>query len=186
MGIDDAVTSKAFTGGEALEKRLAEMAKNLEKGASVSVGFPEGATEQDGTGTALVAFMQEFGAPGAGIPPRPFFRPMIAEKSPGWGDAVASNLKATDYDAAKALGLLGEEIANDLQDSIVSLDSPALSPVTLMLRKMFPVRSEGVQSYRDVQEARARVDAGESAGDVSTKPLIWTHQMINSIVSVVK
>lgn len=194
------MTSKSFTGGEALEKRLAEMAANLEKGAAVRVGWPgpsdpgesadgedkKGATEPNGALTAAVAFMQEFGAPRAGIPPRPFFRTMIADKSPTWGDRVAAGLKASDFDSEKALGLVGLSIAEDLQESIRDLDEPPLSAVTLMLRSLYPVRSEGVTSKRQVVEARMLVELGESPGPVSTKPLIWTHQMINSVTAVVE
>lgn len=194
------MTTKAFSGGEALTKRLAEMAADLEKGAAVRVGWPgasepgesadgedkRGATEQNGALTAAVAFLQEFGAPRAGIPPRPFFRPMVADKSPGWGDLVAAALEASGLDSAKALGMVGMEIAADLQESIRNTDSPPLSQVTLMLRSLYPVRSEGVTSKRQVVEARMLVDLGESPGDVSTKPLIWTHQMINSVTAVVE
>lgn len=192
------MTSKAFSGGEKLEAFLKGLAAKLETGGAVRVGWPgasdpgevegegeKGATYPNGTPVAAIAAIQEFGAPRVGIPPRPFFRTMIADKSSGWGEAVALNLKATDYDAAKALGRVGQGIAEQLQESIRDLDEPALSPVTLMLRSLYPVRSEGVTSKRQVVEARMLVELGESYGDVSTKPLIWTHQMINSVVAVV-
>ncbi len=193
------MTSKAFSGGEKLGEFLKQMAASLETGAAVRVGWPgasdpgeaegdgeKGATYPNGTPVATVAALQEFGAPRAGIPPRPFFRTMITDKSGGWGAAVAANLKATDYDAAKTLGIVGQGIADQLQESIRNLDEPALSPVTLMLRSLYPVRSEGVTSKRQVVEARMLVELGEQPGPVSTKPLIWTHQMINSVVAVVE
>jgi hypothetical protein len=77
--------------------------------------------------------------------------------------------------------MVGEGIAGQLQESITRLDAPALSPVTLMLRKMFPVTSGGPHSYRDVAEARTRVAAGESPGGVSTKPLVWTGDLLRGV-----
>jgi len=58
------------------------------------------------------------------IPVRSYFRSMIAEKSPLWGDQVAAILKATGYDSQKTLELLGEKIKSDLQQSIINLKEP--------------------------------------------------------------
>lgn len=54
--------------------RLTESVENLQR---VSVGVPSGKQEADGTSTALVAAVHEYGAPGAGIPERPFLRNTI-------------------------------------------------------------------------------------------------------------
>jgi len=170
-----------MSGGEGLKKRLAELAEKLSSGAEVRVGFLEGAKYDDGEPVAMVAAIQEFGAPSVGIPPRPFFRNMISEKKDGWGEAVAASLRATDFDSEKALRLVGSGIANQLQESIEETNSPPLSPVTLMLRSLYPVRSEGVTMRRQVVEARMLVELGEQPGSVNTKPLEWTHQMINSV-----
>jgi hypothetical protein len=53
-----------------------------------------------------------------------------------------------------------------------------------MLRKMFgndPSRITGAA----VGEAARRVKAGESTSGVSSKPLVWTGQLLGSIKSVV-
>jgi hypothetical protein len=118
-------------GGDKLEAALAKIAKNVTKAAAVDVGFLEDATYPDGTSVAMVAAIQEFGAPNAGIPPRPFFRGMIQEKSPQWPQAIATQLKETEYDAEKTLGRMGEGIKGQLQDAIVDFNPVPLSPVTI-------------------------------------------------------
>ena len=110
---------------------------------------------------------------------------MIREKSPTWGKELAQALKFSDYDAENALGILGETIKSELQESIRETDEPALSQITLMLRKMFPVTKTYEKTGKDVGEAAARVAEGEDTSGVSTKPLVWTGTMINSIVSQV-
>jgi len=76
-----------LTGGGKLEGFLAGIGRRLASGDAVKVGFLEGSTYPDGTPTALVAAIQNFGAPARGIPPRPFFSNMVTAKSPGWAKA---------------------------------------------------------------------------------------------------
>jgi hypothetical protein len=160
-----------FSGGDRLRKRLAEMAKKLDKGGTLRAGFLEGAKYPDGTSVPMVAAIQEFGAPAASIPPRPYFRPVIAAGSEEWGDIIAEQLPAQGYEAATVLGLVGEVIKGEIQDSIAKVDSPALSPITLMLRKMRSEDQGLVVTGAVVGEAARRVAEGESPGEVNTKPL---------------
>ncbi len=120
-----------LTGGDKLTARLAELAKSVTKSATLSVGFLEGATYPDGTSVPLVAAVQEFGAPARNIPPRPFFRLMIAEKAESWPDAVAALLETNDYDATQTLMQTGEGIKGQLQQSIKDTNSPPLAPATI-------------------------------------------------------
>ena len=122
---------KSFSGGEKLKAQLEELAKKVSKSATLRVGFLEGATYPDGTSVPMVAAIQEFGAPAKGIPPRPFFRGMIAKESKHWSDDVAAVLKSSDYDAPRALALMGEEIKGELVQSITVLTDPPLSPKTV-------------------------------------------------------
>jgi hypothetical protein len=64
-------------------------------------------------------------------PPRPFFRQMIDAKSPGWGATMAKALKSTEYDADRALGLIGEGIKGQLQQSIRDFAGVPLAPSTI-------------------------------------------------------
>jgi hypothetical protein len=70
------------------------------------------------------------------IPPRPFFRNMIAAKSREWPAAIATQLRAKDYDARAALDVVGEAIGGQLQASIKALTSPPNAPSTIQ-RKGF-------------------------------------------------
>src|SRR5690348_14910432 len=90
-----------FVGGNRLKAHLAGLAEKLGDGKVLRVGFLEGETYPDGTNVAQVAFWNEYGT--VKSPPRPFFRQMIAAKSPGWGAALAKNLTATDYNTELAL-----------------------------------------------------------------------------------
>lgn len=167
-------------GGDRFGKAMSDLAAKLKKG-EVKVGFLEAATYPNGANVPTVAAIQEFGAPRRGIPPRPYFRNMIAAKKAEWPAAIKAQLKETNYNVTLTLARVGEGISGQLRESIINTNEPPLSEVTLMLRQMFPIGSEGVQSYKDVQIARARVESGERAQGVSTKPLVWTGQMLNSI-----
>ena len=118
-------------GGTKLEAALAKISAGVTKSATLSVGFLSEATYPDGTPVALVAAVQEFGAPSRGIPPRPFFRNMIAAKSPSWPKAVGDLLVSNNYDAVKTLGQTGEGIKGQLQQSIVDTNSPPLAQSTI-------------------------------------------------------
>ncbi|HCD7173210.1 hypothetical protein [Enterobacter cloacae] len=120
-----------FSGGAALEAKLAELAEKLGDGKTLRVGFLEGATYPDGQSVPMVAAANEYGDPAMNRPPRPFFRNMIAEKSPEWPQDIAKIAEATGYDAEKMLGMMGEHIKGQLQGSIRDLMEPALSPVTI-------------------------------------------------------
>lgn len=119
----------AFKGGSALEKRLSELAAKVTKPANLSVGFMEGATEADGTSVPLVAALNEFGGPKR--PARPFFRDMIADKSPQWGDAIAALLVRNNYDATRTMEQMGAGIDGQLKQSIADFDRVPLSPKTI-------------------------------------------------------
>jgi hypothetical protein len=51
-----------LSGGEGLKRRLEEIRRNLGQGEELRLGFLEGSTYPDGTPTASVAAIQEFGA----------------------------------------------------------------------------------------------------------------------------
>lgn len=180
-----------ITGGSKAQAAIDKIVKKLSKASTLEVGFLEGATEPDGTSIPMIAAVQEFGTYNTRfpIPPRPYFRPMVAEKSPEWPERLIAALKATNYDVDRALEMLGATIKGDLQDSIAHLQDPALSEVTLMLRKM---RSEGGPDFkmglRHVYTAINRVKAGERSGlsGTAAKPLVDSGNMLNAVDFIVK
>lgn len=120
-----------FQGSKKLKAKLQEIASQTGKAKSLKVGFMADADYPDGTKVAMVAAIQNFGAPAAGIPPRPFFSNMVKAKSPKWGESLGNMLERTNFDGEKALNLMGEGIKGQLQRSINETNDPPLSPVTV-------------------------------------------------------
>jgi hypothetical protein len=118
-------------GGKKFEAKLAEMIRLVSRPATLRVGFLENARYPDGTPVAMIAAIQDFGAPSVGIPPRPFFRNMIKNKEGEWPKAIAGVLKANNYDAVKTLEITGAAIAGQLRQSIIDTNSPPLAPSTI-------------------------------------------------------
>lgn len=173
-------------GGNKLAAALKKISANASKKATLSVGFLEGSTYPDGTSLPMVAALQEFGAPKVNIPPRPFFRNMVAAKSPSWPAAVGELLKDNDFDAEKTLSQVGEGIKFQLQESIIETNEPALSPVTVMLRGMKSHDQSLVVSGKTVGEAAERVRAGLTNYGASDKVLDETGHMLDSVDFTVK
>ena len=90
------------------------------------------------------------------VPPRPFFRNMIAIEGPTWGKQMVKLMKANDNNATTAISQLGEHMASKLRQSIRNTTSPGLSQSTL--RRGGRKRKPGVD-----------------------RPLIDTGHMINSV-----
>lgn len=171
----------SVTGGQKTEIVLARIGNSLKNAEFVRVGFLENARYPDGKQVAMIAAIQEFGAPKAKIPPRPFFRNMIAAKQASWGPAAAALLKTNKYDARLTLNMIGDGIAGQLRQSIRDTMSPALSPVTIMLRKMRAQNPSLRVTRRTVWEAARRVKKGEGVAGISTKPLVDSGHLLNSI-----
>jgi hypothetical protein len=166
----------AMAGGEKLNAYLRETANKVSNPGTLRVGFLESATYDDGKPVAMIAAIQNFGAPAKGIPPRPFFSNMIAEKGPKWPEQLGQLLKANGMDAKKALAMMGEGIAGQLRQSIVDTNSPPNSPVTDLLKQRFPM---GGQTFDDVLTARRDVAAGVNAP--AGKPLVQSGHMLGSV-----
>lgn len=118
-------------GGDKLKGILEGIAAAATNAKEVRVGFLEGSTYPDGTPVAMVAAINNWGAPSRGQPPRPFFSQMVADKSPEWGPATGALLIANNYDAAKTLAQVGEAVAGQLRQSIVDFSSVPLAPSTI-------------------------------------------------------
>lgn len=178
----------AVRGGEKMTRVLNAIANKVAKGKHVDVGFfadkKYGATvhkpKQGGMPVAQVAFWNEFGT--IRSPPRPFFRQMISKNSAGWPIKLGKALKMYDYDADKALALLGVTMTIQLQDSIEAGDFAPLSPTTLRLRKLEDDEPNLVISRAVVARAYAEARAGAplASGD-RARPLLDGLVMIQSV-----
>ena len=116
-------------GGDKFAKALAEIAKQLGEPGVVRVGLLENSTAPNGDSLPLRAAMNEFGH--GTTPPRPAIRNMIAEKSPEWPDAVALNLKQTNYNIPLTLQRIGEGVKGQWKQAYLDLWTPPLSPITI-------------------------------------------------------
>jgi hypothetical protein len=100
----------------------------------VQVGFPKGANYEDGTPVAYVAAIQEFGAPAAKIPPRPFFAPAIKDNEVKWVKSIRGGIVQVTKGNMTADGVLeavGLVAVGDVQASIEAVNSPPLAPATI-------------------------------------------------------
>ncbi len=120
-----------LSGGKRMRIVLEDIQRKAGSGEFLRLGFLEGATYPNGTPVAYIAAINEFGRPDHNQPPRPFFRQMIAAKSPGWGQSMAKVLKAAGYDVDVSLARMGEGIRGQLQGSIRELTQPPLAPATV-------------------------------------------------------
>lgn len=125
------MASVEFKGGKKLTEHLHKIAERVGRAESVSVGFMKGAEYPNGTPVAYVAAIQNYGAPAAGIPPRPFFSNMVKIKSPEYGGRLGRILKETQFDGILSLKRMGDSIGGELQDSIESTDQPPLKAETV-------------------------------------------------------
>lgn len=172
--------------GGNLAKALLDIANKVDKAKAVKVGFMENANYADGTKVAMVAAINNFGAPAASIPPRPFFTNMVKENSPEWGSALGDILRQVKFDSNRALGLIGGRIEGQLRLVIRGTNAPPLSPITVMLRGMkSKMGPNDVVTGKTVGEAAKRVAAGLTNYGASTKVLNETGHMLQSVESVV-
>lgn len=119
----------SFSGGDKLQAALDEIGKKMS--GTLQVGFFEGETYPDGESVPTVAFKNEFGDREENIPPRPFFRTMIAKESPQWGKTLSGFAKASDYDGQKSLNDLGQIMIEQLTSSINGWTTPPNSAETI-------------------------------------------------------
>lgn len=137
--------------------RLTKLAQELEQN-EVAAGWFETARYEDGTPVAYIAAIQEFGhAPH--IPPRPTMRPTVDSRSAEWTKIYAHTIK-TAASGTAVLEVMGGQIAGDMREAISELTSPGLAKPTIKAR--------------------------QRRGNGSTKPLVDTRYMINTLTHIVR
>jgi hypothetical protein len=165
-----------------LQATLNGLADEFEKN-DVKVGIPGNVAYEgeNGPSIAFIATIQNYGAPGAKIPARPFMSPTFEAKKDEWTAILADGVKQTlqgKMVAYEALDRVGTRAATDIQKTIKGITSPALSPVTVLLRKW---RKSGRKiTGSTVGEAAAAIAAGVDPG-TDNKPLNDTGQLYYSV-----
>lgn len=135
-------------------------------GIKTTTGWFESAKYDDGVPVAGIAAQNEFGNPKLNIPPRPFVRPTVDEKSAEWDELLKQGAKAvfegrrTMVQVMQALGL---KSAADIKNAIASYSGTPLADSTVRARM------------------RKKAD-GKTVGSL-TKPLVEEAIMINTITS---
>jgi hypothetical protein len=83
---------------------------------------------------AEIAFKNEYGSPLERIPPRPFFRPAVADNKHKWSEIVRLTLKrgGTIEDALETVGL---QMQGDIRDAMDAVTTPELSAYTIQMRQ---------------------------------------------------
>lgn len=163
--------------GKAIRKRegaqrLAIAVGDLD-GLVGKVGFFDTAKYADGTPVAYVASIHEFGAAEQGIPPRPFFRPTIAERSAEWtkqfGQGARAVAKGT-FTASQVMDAVGLGAAGDVAKTIAGITTPPLKDATIAARR---------RRY-------ANPKLGKKTKGNLAKPLVDTAVMVNSVTHIVE
>lgn len=118
-----------------LAKKLASYVADAELKAKAGF-FPSAKypASMGGEFVASIAFKNEYGSPLEHIPPRPFFRPAIAENKKAWSEIVRLTLKrgGTIEDALTAAGA---QMEGDIRDAMDAVTTPELSAYTIQMRQ---------------------------------------------------
>lgn len=104
------------------------------EGVRGKVGWFESAHYPNGRSVAENAATHEFGAPQAGIPPRPFMRPTIDREKDKWSRQIgegARSVLAGQRTARQVLEVVMVGAAGDVGKSIQAVTSPPLKPETV-------------------------------------------------------
>lgn len=117
---------------KALLRKRIEQVKSAEKKV-VRIGVVEHQYYDDSTPVAYVAAVQEYGSPTNNIPPRPFFRPTIAEQAKNWANVGRKKLKR-GASGEDMLNAIGEQASSDIQQKISEITDPPLSLATKIAR----------------------------------------------------
>ncbi|MDR0805949.1 MAG: hypothetical protein LBN41_04265 [Enterobacteriaceae bacterium] len=132
----------------------------------IKVGFFDSAKYTDGTSIAYIAAIQELGYPEGGIPARPFIRPSITKNKSKYARGFYSAAKKAlsgESDITSGLSIIGDVAVGDIKEGIEAVITPELKPATIA--------------------ARARK---HSKGKATSKPLVYTGKMLESVTHAVE
>jgi hypothetical protein len=140
--VADVASPNSVKGGKKLRIALSSIEQRITRAGLLRMGFLEGniysdthptrGTKRAALPVAIVAFFNEFGT--SRIPPRPFFRTTISQKSKLWGDNLAKALKHYEYNGELALRAVGQGMRDDLENSIATWSSPPNAARTIKIK----------------------------------------------------
>lgn len=159
-----------------LERKIKELDSYTSK-----LGWFENAQEEDGTPSAYVASVQEFGS--GKIPPRLGMRETVKEKRVPWttfAKGAAKKVLDGTWSGRDAMLALAYQGHKDIYKRINSNPGPPLSDLTLALRKK---REQGVKIAGSiVWETWRKLKEGEAVPlSTNTQTLVDTSRMLNNL-----
>ncbi len=116
---------------------LKKLARRIQSasGLKIRAGILAGATYPDtGKSVAEIAIIQEYGAPAANIPPRPFLKNTVGARQGAWARCLSDNLSAyirgriSLDDVGKKVGVLMQsDIIGTINNSVPPPNAPAVA-----------------------------------------------------------
>jgi len=167
--------------------QLADTLKAMD-GITGKVGWFENSSYPDGTPVAYIASIQELGSPSQNIPSRSFFRSTALEKNQQWHELAASisaKVLKKEITPEQGMEMLCLQAEGDVAGKIATITAPPLSPITLGARKY---RQMGKKvTGRTIGEIARKLKEGTlDVSGVSTKPLVDSAVMVNTLTSVIE
>lgn len=137
-------------------------------GAQGRVGWFPSAVYENGAPVAGVAYVQEYGSPSQGIPPRLGMRMTAEEKRQDWADTARGIARASAQGKMPAENMMPSvclAAEGAVRARITKIDSPPLKQATIDARK------------------RRLADGGKGAQASIAKPLVDTDILLNTLTS---
>lgn len=149
-------------------------------GLSVKAGVLAGATYEDGTSVAEIAFYNEYGT--SRIPARPFLRTACWNNSKAWKKLVnRASARYLDGNGtiSDVVTITGGQMEADIKASIKDGEFEPISPVTKMSRYLRKKR--GIEKPQNFFTAARLVKEGKTAPGGDDLPLYDSHVLYNAI-----
>lgn len=169
----------------AIKLNLDRMIKDADK-YNAKVGWFQGKSyPHDGPEVWRVASWMELGVESRSIPPRPMFGPTFTRETPNWQKTMgqmSSKIVNGQMDIKQAFDYIGMLAVGDVQKTISSIHEPALSPLTILLRKYQLDHNYGPLTGKIIGQVAK--DKTADVSGVSIKPLVWTGLLFATLTNI--
>ena len=118
------------------KKEIENLIKNL-TGKVAKVGWLDRSKYPNGVPVAMVASIQEFGAPSKNIPPRLGMRATVENKKKEWSEIIQNGAKAVakgSWNATNVMSAVGLKAEGDFKKTISEVTTPRLKDETIAAR----------------------------------------------------